>query len=409
LLYWTIGGATPSYSDGYINLGITTGAAVNYIKCINNTFFCDVLFTLDFKATWTSASTAVMKFRIYSAGLYLNSSGAWQAGATLYEYDVYAAEGGTTMADYDTININIGFISRYDLELSIYEMEIDGGSGNLYVRTARLEPTYNSAVPNKYIYAYDNAGTVLNTVKKDIKWGDANILATTLTLSDSDCQWFLQKSTTLNDYINERYIIGHNETVTTPEGLQELLARQVIEANYTAQDMIRGTLQGLYDYSKALTDNDIVDSYGYTKCFIGQELTYDIRRIECSGTWVEVSPIYNDEALDWASETYNDGSIVGNNITVDDDPVSGTVTATSDPYTCVLGEMVRIKVRVFNFEPGTDLPNYDFDGNTGTLAEGYNYLEFRATAGAKTFQINHTDGETADCEIEFWFYSLKGI
>ena len=96
----------------------------------------------------------------------------------------------------------------------------------------------------------------------------------------------------------------------------------------------------------------------------------------------------------------------GNEISVTSN-VSGTETATTDAYTAVLGEMIRVKVYC-NITSG-DAPNYSFDGQTGTLAQGYNYLEFRCTtAGSKTFQVNNTDGEYANFQAEFWFYSLTG-
>ena len=265
--------------------------------------------------------------------------------------------------------------------------------------------------PEQFQNEVENAGTSLNAIETIINQvdADATISHPAFGIWDADTYYYTQKSATRRDEINEKYIIGDNETVTTPVTIQKLLANQLLHATYTPKDIIRGTLRGDYSYKEALIEPGMVDSVGYPKLFLAQEATWDLRKNEWTGTWIEVGPIYTDETTAWASDTYDTASITGPSIEITTLTVSGTDTATSQAYTAVIGEMIRIKVTVTDIST-TDLPNYDFDGQTGTLSLGINYLEFRcSTAGSKTFVINHTDGERANCIVVYAMYSLKGI
>jgi len=139
------------------------------------------------------------------------------------------------------------------------------------------------------------------------------------------------------------------------------------------------------------------------------EAAYNIGQSTVEGSWEECPVTYTDESLEWASDTYSVATITANSIALNTVGVGGTDTATSDPYSAVIGEMIRVVCTVTD-DGSSDLPNYAFDGDTGTLAFGVNYLEFRATStAAKTFQINHTNGEDAVCTVVFILYSCKGL
>ena len=418
LLYWTTSG-TITLSDGYIDL-LAANTPADHIECSNYLVGCGGLrFIMDFQATWASTTGAVIRMAFNFGSWWYTTSG-WSSSADPYEYDVYTELSGTSMTAYATFIIDFPMINAAnhfgggDFLVRIYELDVDSASpsqSHLYIKNVRLEPTYISWWPDTFKTESENAGTSFNTIETTLNQVDADAVISNpaFGIYDSDTYYYSQKSATRRDEINDKYIIGDNTTVTTPVTIQKLLANQLLEATYTPKDIIRGSLRGDYGYNKALIEDGITDSYGYAKNYIAQEATWDLRKNEWYGTWIEIGPIYTDETTAWQSHTYGSAAITGPSIEITTNTVSGTDTATSNAYTAVLGEMVRLVVTATQ-GGSSDLPNYDFDGQTGTLAWGVNYLEFRCgTAGSKTLVINHTDGETATCIVSYAMYSLKGI
>lgn len=412
-IYWSVSSADHTRQDGQwiINDKDAVGDPDQYVYqdvTIKDCKSFDVV--IEFQGTYTGGGgdTCVLHFAIVSNTLYWNpATEAWQAGEVHYEFDV-DSELGASMSDYATLTIPITqpLSGSQEYQLRIYEVEDNNDTTSvLYLRDVRVEPSYNDRLTKYEVSTQTNSVTSYNTIEDDIAHHDSWHRNTTT--GEDDCFWGLRYSNALAATTYQWSITG-DPTSSTGVNIQDLLARQYLNGFNEPLDKIKGTMKGDgYGYHQVIEDDEITDSYGYTKKFMPLDVTLDVHRQEWEGEWIEVAPVYTDEDLDWASDTYASAAITDNEIDIDE-TVSGTMTATSDAYTAVLGEMVRIKVYVINREGG-DLPNYAYDGNTGELESGYNYLEFRSTAGSKTFQINHTDGETADCTVTFWFYSLKGI
>ena len=415
--YWTQ--ASPiTEQDGYLDIGSTTSAASNHYHTTVSTYKTATLrLVVEFKAVWHATNTeAELNFNIFSfvKNSYYTESG-WNAVDTNYVYDIYTATGGTSMADYGELSIeipNADYLPNDAITIEIHDLKVDTTTTDttVYIRNIRLEAGYQSAVPVSWPYKLDNAvesSLVINETLRQVD-ADADDYDYFHGIRPYDCIYYLQKSTTAHDNILDWYIIGHNLTVTTPESIQKLLTRQYLEGSYTPVDMIRGTLRGYYNYSKSLQDDDIVDSYGFTKTFIGQELEWDCRRVEWTGTWIEVTPVYTDVTDSYSAVNYSDTDISGASIEVQYQVTGGTDYARTDTYTAVLGEMVRVVITLTD-DGSSALPNYAFDGDSGELAWGVNCLEFRCSAGAHYFEINHTDGEIANFTALYAMYSLKGI
>ena len=274
-----------------------------------------------------------------------------------------------------------------------------------------LEIESQNDFPQQFTYSYENPSTVYRTERIDLNFADRfdeDYDGSPTSAGNEDDQFFnLTEATGRGNETTSWYIQGDN---TASAKLAEVLARQTVEGYRRSLDVIRGTVRtaALTTEAKALKDSNFEDEYGYEKSFWPTQLSYNIHRNEWEGEWVEIPPTYNDQDVDWASDTYGTATRVNNLLTLATDPVGGTDTATSDSYTAVDGEVIRVVARVYN-NLG-DLPNYAFDGNTGTLSDGYNYLEFTCSSdGAKTFQVNHTDGETAICQVNLKLYAMTGI
>ena len=421
MLYWG-GSGTHDEQDGYIDLGYVVGTKSDYIAIDN---YLDgvkkVRFVMEFKVTWAVATTACeMNFEFGYMGWYFNAAG-WQSSQADYAYDIYTElHPDNGMADYGTFAIDFpspgdddwDWGDATDFTIKIYELELDAGTAVFEIRDVRLEVEYFDKSPETLQYSIDNDVASFKTVRENLRQIDASGVVAGTHFYDGDTLPYLQISATRQDQTDEWFIVGHPTTVTTPQVIQQLLARQLVEGSWLPTTMLRGTLRTIgneYSYHKALVENDIVDSYGFAKVFLPLDIEWDIHRKTWDGTWVEVSPIYTAVSLDWATETYATAGLDGNEVDMNE-TVSGTMTATSETFGVILGEMIRVVVTVVD-GGSTDVPNYYINGETGTLAIGTNYLSLRmSVANAVTyFQINHTDGETANCVVTFLVYRLTGI
>lgn len=439
--YWESGAATVTEHDGYIELADkgTTGNPDQYIYTTNSFYKTkSIRAVIGFKAVY-NGDVCVIHFMFKVLDYYYTTSGWTTVADSRYEFDV-VGEGVASMTEYAELTIDIPQIQTigywgipfdvFALEARIYEIEGDGtGDNELYINNFRLEPDYQGDVPEYYVFEQSNPATSYYRVKRkypvnyirdsmgirrmqfpqqkspaELRLTDSFLPELRATVYD-DMYWPVSDAVGRGNITDAWGIIGDS---TADQNLTELLARQYLEGSYLPVDIIRGTLRGSYTYYKALVEDEETDAYGYAKVYNPLDQAWNVARKEWTGTWVEVSPIYTDQAFDWASETYNTAGIDGNEIDMNE-TVVGTMTATSEAYTAVIGRMIRVKVTVVD-GGGTDPPNYSIDSQTGTLAIGTNYLEFRmSSAGSKTFQINHTDGERANCVVTFWFYSLKGL
>lgn len=422
--YWTYSGsANFTEADGYIDLLAATGYT-DYFECLNYpTGAGGIRFVMDFRTTWASATSVDMKFRFTYLGQYYGASG-WQAGATDYTYDIYTATGGTSMtADatftLDFPNVGLRDFSATQFRVRIYELEVDADAPNchFYVRNARLEPSYKSAYPSTFVYAKENAATSLNTIRETIYSGDAYTTSYDYTnpsiIVEGDQCYYCQNSTSVNAGMDEKYIVGHAASITTKESIQDLLARQLLEATYTPKDIIRGTMRGDYDYTKSLVEDGLTDEKGFPKTFIGQDVIWDIRRKEWNGTWVEVGPVYNttEDCDAWASENFSgDCTITGNEIVFNSCTIAGPgEVGTFESYTAVVGEHLRFVITLTD-DGSSDDPIIKIDGDTQTVAWGVNYIEYYCdSAGAKALTIEGTITETLNLTGTVDFYYCEGL
>ena len=426
--YWTQSG-TPNIKENGTNPDYlrcegneSSSAPTKYIT-ISNLLYKPTAIRINIrhKVVYSGSPTYAREhYGIFMDGSWLSVLGVWAGGTNPYVYDLIA-ESVSTMAAFEDLLIELppvyeeGFEGPFGLQptfvFRIYEFYNENAKETNYVDFDYIKITieYDEIIQETKIYSYDNTSTIYKTRKETIALSDSWI--NDLTTTSYDDMWFhLADAVGRGNHTDLWYIKGHHPTVDTPVPIAELMAIQIVEGYNRSMDLFRGTLRTALVGIRSMTfrDSDFVDEYGYEKSYFPMGVAINAHRNEWSGEWVEVAPIYNDEGFGWASDTYTISTITDNEIDIQTDPVGGVDVAISDPYTCIEGEMIRIKVEVEDL--GTsDLPNYAFDGNTGELEWGTNYLEFRATAGANTFDINHTDGERANCLVTFWFYSLKGL
>jgi hypothetical protein len=412
--------------DGFAEIGVGTGTPQDQISITNIVYGVDSLrIVFDLQANWQSNTSAFVNLviTVHNGALYYTSSSGWSASSGYFSVDIYNAEGGTSMTDYKTVTIDVPindlgsiWTSPDEIFVKISKMAVSTSTTNcfLYIKNFRIECGYNSRNPGEYIYNAFNAVSVPRMIQRELKQIDADENSTNILdrrnvgIYATDDAYFLQKSTTVRDEIYEWYVKGHNASVSSRRSIQALYAMMVLEEQYVPYYILQGTLRGVYRYHQAIRDDDFVDEIGYARHFIPLDVQIDVRRAEMTGTFREIRPIYNNENIEWASETYSGVAIIDEDAIAVITSVSGTETATSQSYTAVDGEMIRIVVYL-NITSG-DAPNYAFDGDTGELEQGYNYLEFRCSSqGAKTFQINNTNGEYANFQCVITFYSLEGI
>ena len=411
--YWAETGS-PTYSEDNDTLKMgSANSGSSPTKYIETTVFVDyansISITFDWTPTYDGApSFKTLKLQILSSqdGHYLTNSG-WSVGVG--SYSIAAGVSGT--ADRVTIDFpeplsGSGFSRGLSLRVRIYEFFNENVEFSNYFHMDNLRLEVAMDLPDNKLHVYNNPTVINNIAQLDIKVGDS-------WRTDFFPSGFIDDAYFINYYnLNANLTTSWSIVGDPTSGAQigEVLARQTVEGFRNSLDLIRGTIRANLQTDLAILairDSHFTDDKGYVKRFFNNGVTLNTRLNEWNGEWLECPATYTDQGLDWASHTYTTATITANSINIATVSVSGTDTATSDPYTCILGEIIRIVVTVTN--SGGDLPNYDFDGNTGELEDGVNHLEFTATAGSKTFQINHTDGETATCVVSFLFYSLTGI
>jgi len=411
--YWAETGP-PTYSEDSdtLKMGSANSGSLptQYIEATINIYYANsISVTFDWTPTYTGApSFKTLVLQIYSVtdALYLTNAG-WQAGVGYYS--IVAGVSGTedrATIDFPETIAGSGFLRGFDLRFRIYEFFNENVASTNYFNMDNLRLEVDMDLPDNKLHSHNNTTTINNISQVDMKLGDS-------WRTDFFPAGLLDDAYFVNTYtsgtnLTSSWSIVNDPTAGAPIG--EVLARQTVEGFRNSLDLIRGTIRANLQTDLAILairDSHFLDDKGYVKRFFNNGITLNTRLNEWNGEWLECPYTYTDQALDWASHTYATATITANSINIATVSVSGTDTATSDPYTCIAGEIIRIVVTVTN--SAGDLPNYAFDGDTGELEDGVNHLEFIATAGSKTFQINHTDGETATCVVSFLFYSLTGI
>ena len=364
-----------------------------------------------------------LRIRVNSVN-YFQTDGTWTTTAPTYgddlglwKYDLVAAS-KLTMTEFEDISIDLpgiyddniyGVNPEIEIRLHTYQNN-EGGPNNYYLcNSFRVEVDYQTDLVTDKIYTYDNSIS-LNSINQDtLRLADSWVFDE-YGLANDDIFYHTSSAVGSADETQQWYIKGDGPTEATGIKIAELLAKQYVEGFRRSLDVFRGTLRSNLDFViyRTFRDSNFVDEFGYLKSFYPMGIQFNARRQEWNGEWIEITPTYNDQSLDWASDDYDNSAITNNSIAIFTNPVGGTQSATSDPYTCVAGEVIRIIATVTD-DGSSDEPNYDFDGNTGELVFGVNRLEFVATAGAKTFDIDHTNGENATCTVSFLFYSLTGV
>lgn len=411
--YWAETGP-PTYSEDSDTLKMASANSgsipTQYIETTINIYYANsISVTFDWTPTYTGApSFKTLVLQIYSVtdALYLTNAG-WQAPVGYYS--IVAGVSGTE--DRATIDLpetitGSGFARGFDLRFRIYEFFNENVASTNYFNMDNLRLEVDMDLPDNKLHSHDNVAVINKIAQLDMKLGDS-------WRTDFFPSGLIEDAYFVNTYnastnLTSLWSIVNDPTAGAPIG--EVLARQTVEGFRKSLDLIRGTIRAELETDLAqlaIKDSHFLDDKGYVKRFFPNGITFNTRLNEWNGEWLECPTTYNDQGLDWASHTYTSAVITANSINIATVSVSGTDTATSDPYTCIAGEIIRIVVTVTN--SGGDLPNYAFDGDTGELEDGINNLEFIATVGSKTFQINHTDGETATCVVSFLFYSLTGI
>jgi len=419
--YWT-DDATVTVSDGYVTIG-GNGSSSDPNQGMYTDFDVNELaggnIILDIEPTYSGGTNCTLHFALSNTAEnrwarmqgYTGDNPDWVATEVHYELDV-VAEGLNDIRFILTIPMMPDYLNpSQDYRLHIFEV-MDGGdtTASVKVYNVQFQPIYGQNVPESEVQVKTNSVTSNSLITSEIRMCDAFKYRTW----GMGMYWILRHDTGINDNTSSWFIKGDAATETTGVYIQELLAKQIIEGYDQPTDIIHGTLrydvsQGTYyPYSSVLVEDTITDAYGYAKCFLPLSISWDLINMQCRGDWIEVSPKYTDEEIEWASETYATAGIVGNEIDMNE-TVSGTMTATSDAFTAIAYENFRVKVGVVD-AGSSEPPNYSIDGQTGTLAFGTNYLQFMmATAGSKTFQINHTNGERANCVITIYVYRLTGL
>lgn len=406
----------PTYGSDYL----TCTMYLYMVKSMNLSFDLTPYFT---ETVSPQHADFYMKFKVNTwflgwggaAPAWHEDNAYWVLVESIMDYGLSSGEKQHFTVDIPSMREDVGYDypALTQLEIQIYEYRADNQAAGDYciLDNLILEVQTTQDFLTTKIHAHDNGeNTIYNTVRDSVRLGDS-WLSDYASVTYDDMMYALTLSTGRGDLTQSWYLNGDKDTVDTNVPLIELLAKQRVEGFWRSMDVLSATFRTTILTSMArmsIMDSHFKDAAGYNKRYYPTEITINAMRSECHGTWIECTPISTDLELDWASETYGTAGITGNEIDMNE-TVSGTMTATSDAFTVVADENIRVKATVVD-AGNSDRPNYSIDGQTGTLSFGTNYLTFAmSTAGSKTFEINHTDGETANCVITFWVYRMSAI
>jgi len=414
--YWADGGS-PTYSAdaGALKMGSAESASIptEYIEASMNIDFAEsVSVSFDITPTYAGSptyKTYVLQFYSVTDALYYTVGSGWQAGVGYWSQ----AAGATATAEHISITLpettaNKGFLRGFNLRCRIYEFYNENAPATNYFHLDNLRMEVSTEKPTTKIHTYTNTGDGNTLDSKDIIMGDT---------------WrgdYFASEAVEDMYLITKYSSGANPTTdwsitgdpTASARLGMVLARQTVEGYRRSVDVFRGTIRSnAYDLGHlAFQDASFTDEYGYKKRYFPMGISYDARRAEYSGEWIECPLTYVDEEMEWAShDCGGDATITGNSIEVDDWTSTGGDFAYFDEYTAVAGETVAVVITLTN-DGGSDGVAFTIDDNNQNIPWGTSYLRFRrATAGNITFELNATVDNNVNITCVIDVYSLTGV
>lgn len=432
LFTWT--GGVPDYWDDVYSSGTTLdissdndqlkmGACGNssipteYIELSTTIDFAtSVNLSFDWTPTYTGSPTyKTLVIQIYSVTFakYL-VSGAWQAGVGYVSFTA-GASGTEIRESFEIPDDGSGFGRGNTLRFRIYEFYCEQAPAANYYHLNNLLLEVEMSKPETRLHSHTNADYTINNIsKKEIVMGDS--WRSDFGTSTSDYSYYINTyAASDSGSLTTLWSITGDQTAAAKIGA--VLARQTVEGFRRSLEVINGSIRGNSTLLPrvAIRDTDFTDESGYAKHFYPTQLNYDTRLNEWNGTWIECPVSYTDESIEWASSdyyTYTIGPGPG-----DDDYLievsnsAGDGTATSDAYTAVAYEPVRV-VLVLTDSGSSDLPSCAIGGNSVTVAWGTNYLEtVFTTSGNKTIVMGGDDaGDTHNYSASITaFYSLTGF
>jgi len=365
--------------------------------------------SLDWTPTFTGSPTYKnLVLQIYSVTFakYLVTAGTWQSGVGYVSF-TGGASGTEIHESIDIPDEGTGFGRGNTLRIRIYEFYCEQNAATNYALVNNVRLDVEMSKPETRLHSYDNSISINNTDKKEIAWGDS--WRSDFGTSTTDYSYFINTyAASVTGSLTTLWSITGDPTAAAKIG--EVLARQTVEGYRRSLDSISATLRGQQTNLSyiAIRDSNFEDEYGWTKYFFPTQISLDARRNEWSGEWIECPATYTDESIEWASSDYADYSITADSIEVNSS--AGNGTATSDPYTAVAGETVRVII-VLTDDGSSDIPSCDIGGTAETLVFGTNRFTVRfSTAGAKTVVLGGDDaGDNHNYTATITFYSITGV
>jgi len=436
---FTLEGANdPYYWSG--DVGIEFAAASDYISLGENDsadppelsvwvdFYAEQVkklsISIEFKATYSGGTNCTLYFMLSNVDedLWYNwSTPGWvDAQAAYYTVDV-PSDVGASMSDYATLTFTADNV-LVQSEINQYRFHVfevwnnNDTTCNLLIRKINISPAYVDDVPVTEIITKENDVTSYNVIEDELvhcdTFADMNGPLGDYTGYD-DKYYVLRDGTAANDTTDAWYIKGDPISEATNVSIQNLLTQQYLDGYWEPREVIRGKLRGDYRYFQALVDDDITDSYGFPKVFIPLDQACDIHRMEWSGTWEEVAPVYDDSTLEWADHDFGGaGSIDGNELTITEFTITGAGEEGrfAVTHTAAIGEMIRMVIVLTAQAGGSYVPTMTMDGDAITVAWGTNYIEYYCdSATTKELVITADLGEELNLVCTVDLYYITGI
>jgi hypothetical protein len=413
--YWTNTGY-PSYTNDGDKLKMenneSSAVPTAYITCDNYIFQADsISFRMVYQAAYTGGPTYNHIYLMFKYGSnYLDNTPSWGTSPAYYVIDINdTSEHDITIDFPPDIAAANSFSPGTTLEIRLYEYyneNVNPGSPPAswtnYLLVSSMFLDVQTSDPVYKIHTYENTADISFIKEVPMALGDSVQFSPAY-----DDEAFVNTYATGRGSLTQDWSIIGDPTASATIG--EVLARQTVEGFRKNLDIFRGTIRSTdYDMgAPAFEDPNLVDEYGFEKRYLPKGHSYDARKCEYSGEWIECPATYTDESIDWASSTYDTYTITANEIEVDSSP--GIGTATSDPYVAVAGETIRV-VLVLVDDGSSDRPACRIDGVAQSVVWGTNYLTYTfATAGSKTIVMGNETGETHNYTATITVYSLTGV
>lgn len=417
--YWTATNAPNSYGsdDNQLKMGSSEGGALDaYIETQAYVWKASgIRLSFDFTPTYTGSPTnASINLVIKSGTDYLSNVGdaAYWTTSGYWTYDATTVTSGDTehiSIDFPDLNDYVAFYNIMSLNIRIYEFNNENAkeTNYMHINNMKLEVDFDDA--DTKVYAVDNAISINHQLNLTIGSGDTWLDEDYASAHDDE--FFV--TTTAVGRTNETdtwFIDGDGPTEGTGLPIAHILAKQMVEGYTRSIDKIRCTLRSsLTDIPiSVFRDANIVDYKGYVKSFWPVTLELNAQRSEWSGEWWEVPLTYNSDSAEWASEDFNDATITGNSLEINNS--AGDDYANFDSYTAVNGEILRYVITLTD-DGSSDLPSIEIDGDAQTVAWGVNYITYICdSAGAKQLVLGNDDfGDNFNLTCEIDFYYMTGI